>query len=301
MPGQKKIDIELPNGVKLEMVRIPAGGFLMGSLDAVKDAQDDEKPQRWVWISRPFYMGKYPVTQEQWQAVMRNNPSSFQCPKNPVEQVSYSDCKAFLGTLNANFSGGYGEFVLPTEAQWEYACRAGSTARYCFGDDESQLGKYAWYATNAGGHTHPVGEKQPNAWGLYDMHGNVSQWCAERHDARGYLESGTDDPRDPRRIGQGRRATRGDARSGGAMRGERLERWRGLLPLCISRPCPAPRPRSRRGPARFLCDVQRPRAPVPLRLQLIGPQFVEAGKPLKLAVSVENPAAGGGEAAVRPY
>ena len=128
-------------GRKLEMVLIPAGEFMMGSPDSDKDAAADEKPQHRVRITKPFYLGKYPVTQEQWKAVMGSNPSHFKGPKNPVEQVSWDDCQQFLKRLNEK-AGAAGKFQLPTEAQWEYACRAGSTTRYCFGDDESGLGEY---------------------------------------------------------------------------------------------------------------------------------------------------------------
>ena len=111
----------------------------------------DEKPQHRVRITKPFYLGKYLVTQEQWEAVMGNNPSHFKGPKNPVEQVSWDDCQQFLEKLNAKPSpGGQGSSACPREAQWEYACRAGSTTRYCFGDDESKLGEYAWYDENSG-------------------------------------------------------------------------------------------------------------------------------------------------------
>ena len=129
--------MDLGKGMKLEMVLIPAGEFMMGSPDSDKDAADDEKPQHRVRITKPFYLGKYPVTQEQWEAVMGNNPSHFKGPKNPVEKVSWDDCQQFLGKLNAKVGQSEaGSSQLPTEAQWEYACRAGSTTKYCFGDDE---------------------------------------------------------------------------------------------------------------------------------------------------------------------
>ena len=125
--------MDLGGGVKLEMVLIPAGEFMMGSPDSDKDACGGEKPQHRVRITKPFYLGKYLVTQEQWEAVMGNNPSHFKGPKNPVEKVSWEDCQQFLGKLNAKSRPGGGKFQLPTEAQWEYACRAGSTTLYCFG------------------------------------------------------------------------------------------------------------------------------------------------------------------------
>jgi formylglycine-generating enzyme required for sulfatase activity len=188
----KEIGIDLDGGVKLEMVLIPAGSFMMGS-----NLGHNEKPVHKVRITRPFYLGKYLVTQEQWEAVMDSNPSRCKGPKNPVELVSWDDCQQFFDKLNAKSGPGGGKFQLPTEARWEYACQAGSTTRYCFGDDESGLGEYAWYSGNSGGKTHPVGEKKPNAWGLYDMHGNVCQWCADWYDAAYYAGSPTDDPTGP--------------------------------------------------------------------------------------------------------
>ncbi len=196
----KKLTVDLGNGVKLEMVLISGGEFLMGSPDSDKDAIHllGERQHR-VRITKPFYLGKYLVTQEQWEALMGNNPSQFKGPRNPVENVSWDDCQAFLGKLNAKTAGKAGKFVLPTEAQWEYACRAGSTTRYCFGDDETRLGEYAWYGANWGAPqaTHPVGEKKPNAWGLYDMHGNAWEWCADWYDSAYYIVSPTDDPTGP--------------------------------------------------------------------------------------------------------
>ncbi len=176
----KEVAVDLGGGVNLDLVLISAGSFTMGSTRADKYAIGDERPSHRVQISKPFYLGKYLVTQQQWKAVMGNNPSQFQGLTNPVDNVSWNDCQKFLKTLNGKVGGG--SFSLPTEAQWEYACRAGSTTRYCFGDKESQLGDYAWYEDNNGNKTHPVGQKKPNAWGLYDMHGNVWEWCADWFD-----------------------------------------------------------------------------------------------------------------------
>jgi hypothetical protein len=129
---------------------------------------------------------------------MGSNPSKFKGPKNPVEQVSWHDCQAFLDKLNEKQPIAGVKFGLPTEAQWEYACRAGSATRYCFGDDEKGLGDYAWHDDGKSGRqTHPVGEKKPNAWGLYDMPGNVYEWCADWYDVGYYAKSSPDDPPGP--------------------------------------------------------------------------------------------------------
>ena len=150
----------------IDFCKIPAGQFMMG----------DKSSQRQTTISKDFYLGKYPVTQAQWQAVMGNNPSHFKGDPNlPVEQVSWNDCYEFCKKLNQQT--GQELYRLPTEAEWEYACRAGSTGDYCFGDDVSKLREYGWYSENAGSNTHPVGQLKPNAWGLYDMHGNLWEWC----------------------------------------------------------------------------------------------------------------------------
>jgi formylglycine-generating enzyme required for sulfatase activity/serine/threonine protein kinase len=198
-PGtpDREITVDLGGGVTMQLVRIPAGEFLMGSPDSDDDADGDEKPQHQVRITQPFYLGKYEVTQEQWEAVMGDNPSRFKAPKSPVEGVSWDDCQDFLSRLNQRHGKGAGRFILPTEAQWEYACRAGGSTRWCFGDDEASVGDYAWYEANSGETTHPVSGKRPNAWGLYDVHGNVWEWCADPYDHDYYKISPSSDPKGP--------------------------------------------------------------------------------------------------------
>ena len=164
----------------IAFVLIPAGTFQMGS----ERGSDDEKPVHTVRLSRPFYLGMYSMIQRQWEAVMGSNPSRFQGPEHPVEQVSWDKVQEFIRSLNTH--EGRALYRLPTEAEWEYAARAGATGAYCFGDDVTQLSQYAWYEDNARGTTHPVGQLRPNAWGLYDMHGNVWEWVQDWYDNQEY-------------------------------------------------------------------------------------------------------------------
>jgi formylglycine-generating enzyme required for sulfatase activity len=173
--------IEDLNGVKLEMIYIPGGEFTMGSNFL------DESPPHLVKLS-PFFIGKYQITQAQWKAVMGKNPSHFKGDDLPVENALWDDVAQFCEAASKRSGKTY---RLPTEAEWEYACRAGSTTKYCFGDDEESLGDYAWYSENSGDTTHPVGQRKPNAWGLYDMHGNVWE-CCEDVWHRGYNGAPTD-------------------------------------------------------------------------------------------------------------
>lgn len=158
------------NRLGMELVYVPAGSFQMGS----SNGESDEKPVHSVTIKEGFYMGRYEVTQAEWQQLMKNNPSYFKGDKLPVERVSWDDAQSFVNNLNAR--GEQFFYRLPTEAEWEYACRAGTT-----GDSAGNLNEMAWYSTNSGGTTHTVGGKRPNAWGLADMHGNVWEWCADYH------------------------------------------------------------------------------------------------------------------------
>jgi formylglycine-generating enzyme required for sulfatase activity len=180
-------DKTFTNSIGMEFVLIPSGSFMMGSDSNIEQGYSNEKPRHKVTISQPFYLGKYVVTQEQWVAVMGNNPSKFKGRTNPVEQVSWDETQEFIRLLHAK--EGHNRYRLPTEAEWEYAARAGTSSAYFFGNDKNALSDYAWYNNNSGGATHPVGQKQPNAWGLYDVHGNVWEWVAdwyeEEYDANG--------------------------------------------------------------------------------------------------------------------
>ena len=205
---KKEITLDLGNNISMKLILIPAGKFTMGSPDGEKDHQADESPQREVTISKPFYMGVYEVTQEQYEQVIGKNPSSFKGAQNPVETVSWDEAVDFCKKLSQKT----GKTVsLPTEAQWEYACRAGSKTRFSFGDADGDLCKYGNYCdqSNTSGYswqdkdhndghdkTAPVGSFKPNAFGLYDMHGNVWEWCSDWY-ADSYANAKNQDPQGP--------------------------------------------------------------------------------------------------------
>jgi formylglycine-generating enzyme required for sulfatase activity/energy-coupling factor transporter ATP-binding protein EcfA2 len=169
---EKKRVIE---AMQQDFIQIPGGVFVMGSTDG----EDYEKPPHRVTI-QPFEIGEYEVTQKQWWAVMGSEPSSFKGDDLPVETITWRQAKEFCKELSARTGKTY---RLPTEAEWEYAARGGTTTEYSFGDDESMLGDFAWYGQNSGGTTHPVKQKKPNPFGLYDMHGNVFEWVEDHwHD-----------------------------------------------------------------------------------------------------------------------
>ena len=185
----------LPGGAEMEFVWIEPGTFEMGA-PASEGGFGNERPAHEVEISEGFYLGTYEVTQGQWQAVMGDNPSYYEGMNRPVEMVSYDDAHAFIGRLNE--AAGYSLYRLPTEAEWEYACRAGSPDPWSHGDDEDQLGQYAWYSgNNDPSGTKPVGGKRPNAWGLHDMHGNVWEWTQDWFDPGYYGDSPRVDPPGP--------------------------------------------------------------------------------------------------------
>ena len=187
-PSSSNMPHTRTNRTGIEFVLIPPGSFMMGSTNGGAD----EKPVHQVTISQAFYIGRYEVTQAQWQSVMGNNPSYFKdCGGNcPVEQVSWDDAQNFINKLNERYDGF--SYRLPTEAEWEYACRAGTNRDYA-----GNLDEMAWYSANSGSETHAVGGKQPNGFGLYDTLGNVWEWCRDWYDANYYASSPATDPQGP--------------------------------------------------------------------------------------------------------
>ena len=219
-----KVPETVTNAIGMKLALIQAGEYKMGSPDSYKQADGDERPQHLVRITRPFYLGKYEVTQGQYRAVMNENPSVFKgSDELPVENVFWLDAIKFCNKLSeregrkpsyqiagqeVSIAGGDG-YRLPTEAEWEYACRAGSETVFPFGDDAGALGEYAWYDKNAEKRSQPIGRKRPNAWGLYDMLGNVWEWCGDWHAEKYDATSPASDPTGP--TSGSRRVIRGGA------------------------------------------------------------------------------------------
>ena len=202
-PGDAK-RFSLPGGAAMEFVWIERGTFLMGSPPSEKGRESlEESPVHEVEISEGFWLGRYEVTQGQWEAVMGSRPWSGEeygvsDPSHPAVGISWEDVQAFIEELNG--ASGSGLYRLPSEAEWEYACRAGTRARWSFGDNERQLTDYAWYRENAwdvGERYAQVGLKGANPWGLHDMHGNVWEWVQDWHDSDYYDRSPRVDPPGP--------------------------------------------------------------------------------------------------------
>ncbi len=189
------------NSVGMEFVKIAPGEFMMGCSTGDSECQGDEKPLHRVQITKAFEIGKYEVTQAQWQAVMGSNPSTIKGDDHPVETISKQEAQDFLAKLTAR-SDGY-RYRLPTEAEWEYAARAGAPAA------PASLDEVAWYAANSDDQTHPVGQKKPNAWGLYDTLGNVREWVSDQYAMNFYSNSPLADPTGPQ-AGQGGPPERGN-------------------------------------------------------------------------------------------
>jgi formylglycine-generating enzyme required for sulfatase activity len=196
--------VDLPGGATMDLVWIEPGTFLMGSPDTEEGRFDDEGPQHEVTISQGFYLGQFEITQGQWEAVMGTRPWEGQedvqsNPSHPAVYISWEDVQGFVVRLNDAASEEI--YRLPTEAEWEYAARAGTVTHWSFGDDESQLGEYAWYGDNAWDiglqWGQPVGRKLPNPWGLYDIHGNVWEWVQDWYGGTYYSESPGIDPQGP--------------------------------------------------------------------------------------------------------
>jgi len=222
-------EVEFENSIGMALILVPPGTFNMGSTEAeIKDILNREHEGDWdasyydrvgsegprhrVKISRPFYIGQCEVTQAEYARVMGGNPSHFSATgkgkddlaitdtdRLPVETVAWGDAVEFCRKLSALPSEKLAgrRYRLPTEAEWEYACRAGSVTIYCFGSDEAELPEYAWLRENSGGRTHQVGTRKPNSWGLHDMHGNLWEWCADWYHNKYYAQSPEVDPPGP--------------------------------------------------------------------------------------------------------
>jgi formylglycine-generating enzyme required for sulfatase activity/tRNA A-37 threonylcarbamoyl transferase component Bud32 len=189
---------EIVNSLGMKFVWVQPGTFLMGSPPNEEGRLDNQGPQHRVTLTKGFWVSVYPVTQSEWQKIMGSNPSLFKGNNRPVERVSWDDCQAFCRKLSEREGKTY---RLLTEAEFEYVCRAGTTTAFCFGDEPAKLGEYAWFGGNSGRKSHPVGRKKANAWGLYDMHGNVWEWCQDK--VAHYPRSDQVDPQGPPRGSYG--------------------------------------------------------------------------------------------------
>ena len=187
--GGNTISIPVKDGISIDMVKVETGTFMMGATLEMQDSYDDEMPVHQVTLTNDYYMGKYEVTQALWQAVMGNNPSKFKGDNLPVESVSWKDCQKFISKLNKKTGR---KFRLPTEAEWEYAARGGKKSRGYQYSGSSNISDVAWYAGNGSNKTHPVGTKQSNELGLYDMTGNVWEWCQDWYGS--YVSSSQTNP-----------------------------------------------------------------------------------------------------------
>jgi formylglycine-generating enzyme required for sulfatase activity len=193
-PVGRYLRLALARDVRMKLVLVPAGTFVMGSPASEESRDEDESPQHQVRISRPFFVSVTEVTQAQYQVVMRDNPSDFKDPNRPVEKVRWDDAVEFCKRLSQALRR---PVRLPTEAEWEYTCRAGTRTPFFFGDDEGQLRDYAWYMANSGQKTQPAGGKKPNPWGLYDTYGNVWEWCLDYHDGKYHASAKRVNPTGP--------------------------------------------------------------------------------------------------------
>jgi Uncharacterized conserved protein len=185
----KSDSIDIGQNTYMEFVLIHPGTFTMGA--SLEDG--DEAPEHKVKITKAFYLGQYEVTQKQWEEIMGNNPSNFKGENQPVDSVSWEEVQQFLSKLQEKTGH---QFTLPTEAQWEYAARAATNTKWDFGDNESLLSEYAWFGENSESMTHPVGQKRPNGWNLYDMYGNVQEWVNDWY-ANSYKYKDGSDPQGP--------------------------------------------------------------------------------------------------------